>query len=286
MIKLALTDLDDTLIPYGAPSASDRAIAAIGSLLDRGIHFGPVSGRVPDAMGWMFADEGRCFATGAFANGQVVRIDGEIVHEESLESALLQEVADLLDGRGAPALLATYDVYGNSAPVFVTRRRGALVDELMDGAGMETTVVSAVGGTSWLKSNIHCACDRDEMAQIRDLLRQELPELGFVFPSLVAPFIDISPAGWDKGAAVRWMAAELGIDLDEVATFGDSENDLSMIEAVPNSVAVANAADVVAQAARWHIGPSEEDAVAAALEDIAQAAETDGLPAFMGGGVA
>ena len=67
--------------------------------------------------------------------------------------------------------------------------------------------------------------------------------------------------GWDMGVAM--------------------ENDLAMIRAVPNSVTVANADVDVAAAARWHIGDTQEDAVAVALEQIAAAAETGGMPVFM-----
>ena len=102
-----------------------------------------------------------------------------------------------------------------------------------------------------------------------------------MFPSPTAPLIDITPHGWDKAAGVRELARELGVTLEEVATFGDSENDLPMIAAVPNSVAVANASEDVAKAARWHIGPSRDDSVAAALEQIAAAAPTGDMPAFM-----
>ena len=77
------------------------------------------------------------------------------------------------------------------------------------------------------------------------------------------------------------LVDELGISRDEVAVFGDSENDLSMIVAVPNSVAVANADEQVTAAARWHIGASADDAAADALFDIADAAITGALPMFM-----
>ncbi len=63
MIKLALTDLDNTLIPMGAPHASVRAIAAIHAMLNAGLHFGPVSGRVPAAMRWMFGGDEACSKT-------------------------------------------------------------------------------------------------------------------------------------------------------------------------------------------------------------------------------
>ncbi|MEE0027476.1 MAG: HAD hydrolase family protein, partial [Atopobiaceae bacterium] len=50
---------------------------------------------------------------------------------------------------------------------------------------------------------------------------------------------------------------------------------------VPNSVAMANATPAAAEAARWHIGPSSQDAVADALLDVVDAAKTGGMPAFM-----
>ena len=113
------------------------------------------------------------------------------------------------------------------------------------------------------------------------MLREEFPHLDFVFPSSSAPLIDILPEGWSKGAAVIYIARELGVGLDEVAVFGDSENDLAMIEAVPNSVAVSNATDDIAQVARWHIGSSDDDAVADALFAIADASKRAEMPAFM-----
>ena len=63
--------------------------------------------------------------------------------------------------------------------------------------------------------------------------------------------------------------------------FGDSDNDLPMIDAVFNSVAVANANEAVTAAARWHIGAAADDAVAEALHQIAACAATGEMPPFM-----
>ena len=71
MIKLVLTDMDDTLIPAGHDGASDYAIEGIHAMQAAGLHFGPVSGRQPSAMGWMFRNRAECFSTGAFCNGHV-----------------------------------------------------------------------------------------------------------------------------------------------------------------------------------------------------------------------
>ena len=56
-----------------------------------------------------------------------------------------------------------------------------------------------------------------------------------------------------------------------------------MIEAVENSVAVANATGAVARAARWHIGACADGAVDDALREIATAWREGRLPSFMGG---
>ena len=96
MIKLALTDLDNTLIPMGAPHASVRAIAAIHAMLEAGLHFGPVSGRVPAAMRWMFGGDEACSKTGAFVNGQLVYVDGQLIHQEVLSGSDLADVGEHL----------------------------------------------------------------------------------------------------------------------------------------------------------------------------------------------
>jgi hypothetical protein len=72
-----------------------------------------------------------------------------------------------------------------------------------------------------------------------------------------------------------------GITLDEVAVFGDSENDISMLEVVPHSVVVRNASADALAVANYRIGLSADDAVADALADIADAAATGGMPHFM-----
>ena len=100
-------------------------------------------------------------------------------------------------------------------------------------------------------------------------------------PSPNAAVIDITPKGYGKGDGVRIMAETLGIGLDEVAVFGDADNDLSMLQAVPNSIAVANASEAAAAAARWHIGDACEQSVAKAMAEIAEASARGELPAFM-----
>ena len=131
------------------------------------------------------------------------------------------------------------------------------------------------------KANIWSARSREELAELRERVAAEVPELSLVFPNNRVRLFDILPAGWDKGCAALELARALGLTPDEVAVFGDSDNDLPMIDAVPNSVAVANANEAVTAAARWHIGAAADDAVAGALHQIAACAATGEMPPFM-----
>ncbi len=283
MVKLVLTDLDDTLIPVGAPCASARARKAIHRLLSQGIHFGPVSGRIPSAMGWMFAGDEACFRTGAFSNGQIIRIDGEVALVKELPYAALCKVEDILDDEGGAAL-AIYETAGDGNAVLYSHEPEQVrQDEVLFSEASGDVAEDLDPAAHYVKANVHISGSYERRCRVRDRLRREVPELGFVFPNMNAPLIDISPAGWDKGSAVHALADALHIGYDEVVCFGDSENDLAMIESVPNGVAVANASEEIQDAARWHIGASAEDAVAQAMEDIAHAAETGEMPAFMRG---
>ena len=84
--------------------------------------------------------------------------------------------------------------------------------------------------------------------------------------------LEFSPAGVNKGTGLLALAELLGIPHDATIAVGDADNDLSMFAAVENSVAVAGATTEAAAAARWHIGPCEDDAVAAAIEALAAGA--------------
>lgn len=283
MIQLVLTDLDNTLIPHRPGAAfrdaklSDEGLAAIRALIDAGAHFGPVTGRAPASMAETFRDETWTYSTGAFANGQLVRIDGEVVHREWTPAEPLQRVSDILDEQ-PDGFLVFFDMEGDGPHWGVSRKlrtdkRGP------DSSLRVNTILPEVQGPT-LKVIVRLY-DFGNSVMLRDLLRAEVPELDFVLPSADANVIDITPKGYGKGSAARIMAEALGISLDEVAAFGDADNDVSMLTAVPNSIAVANASEQAAAAARWHIGDALEESVAQAIAQIAQATARGEMPAFM-----
>lgn len=77
--------------------------------------------------------------------------------------------------------------------------------------------------------------------------------------------VEINVAGVNKGAALEELAAELGIEPDEVVAFGDYPNDLPMLAWAGTSIAPSNAhPDVLAQIDEI-TSPNDEDGVALAI---------------------
>jgi hypothetical protein len=199
MIKLALADLDDTLIPFGAACASDHARAAIHFMHDAGMFFAPVTGRVPAAMEWMFSGDVSCYSTGAFANGQIVKVKGEVIQLVTLQGCHLQRVAEVLDEIGLDAWLAVYSPTDLSDVNIVTTRSQSVIDNPPKTWGSEIHgIVESVSPESYVKANVQFCCSREQISVIRDRLARSVPELRFVFPSLVAEVLDVNVGEWES----------------------------------------------------------------------------------------
>ncbi|HVP25536.1 MAG TPA: phosphoglycolate phosphatase [Methanomicrobiales archaeon] len=97
--------------------------------------------------------------------------------------------------------------------------------------------------------------------EVREVMRdQEVKVLDTGFA------IHLQPEGISKGLALRKLAVDLGIPVEEFLAAGDSENDLEMIEAAGIGVAVANARDGVKAASDYVAEKGDGDGFVEAVE--------------------
>jgi len=73
-------------------------------------------------------------------------------------------------------------------------------------------------------------------------------------------------SGTSKINAIKITANLLGIDISDVAAFGDDYNDIEMIEECGTGIAVANAIEQVLMSASHRTVSNDEDGVAAFIE--------------------
>ena len=259
-IKLILTDIDGTILPYGAARVSERTVAALHAALDAGIVAGPASGRFHSWIPAFFGGDEACCATAIATNGLQVYHNGEPVLERGLEPEALRAAMAVLREVPGTGLI----VFRGSEPCLVQGSRDDLAvafpryaRECLD-ADLPDAPVS--------KANIFIRGTLDDTRELVARLNEEVDGLDFDVPQ--AMFSNVMPSGWNKGAALAWLCDYLGVDRSEAVVFGDAGNDVALFERAEHSVAVEGAMPEAKEAARWHIGACEDDAVAAAIEAL------------------
>ena len=275
MIRLVLSDLDNTLVPFRADTCSRRAIDAIHACLDEGVAFGPVTGRShAEALAFLFGDEATC-ATGIYVNGQQVRLEGRVVSETYLDRAGIDTIEEMLRGRPGCALVIFRP---DGCADWVGDDPENLAGMCEQGMRLGRVRHERLPHYEVMKAGIICNVSYEEERLLQAELESAVP--AFDYQNTVHRWFDVVPHGWSKAQGLAILQKEMGIESDEVCVFGDAENDLAIFDVCPNSCAVAGATEAVKARARWQIGASEEDGVAIALEDIARAARLQTLPSF------
>lgn len=80
--------------------------------------------------------------------------------------------------------------------------------------------------------------------------------------------IEMVPKGFSKATGISALCRELNISLHDTVAFGDSSNDLAMLEAAGFSVAMGNASAELAARADYRTAPWDRGGVTQALEHL------------------
>ena len=79
-------------------------------------------------------------------------------------------------------------------------------------------------------------------------------------------FYEIVPVGFSKASAIDTILEHLNQPLSDCYVFGDSNNDLSMLNHVPNAIAMGNSSKDVLKAASYVTTPVWRDGIYVALK--------------------
>jgi Cof subfamily protein (haloacid dehalogenase superfamily) len=80
-----------------------------------------------------------------------------------------------------------------------------------------------------------------------------------------ARFVGLTHKGVSKGTAIRAIAAEYGIELQDVMYVGDADNDLTALRSAGHPVAMGNGSPAVRAAAKWTVASVDEGGLAQAI---------------------
>jgi len=238
-LRLIASDLDGTLFGADHRPAPDT-VAAVNAAVDAGVIVIAATGR-----SW-FHGVDLAVSTGARLHqfigsngGHRVDIATRDIEERLIfPREVVSEIVDILstelDGVGYGFELSDGMTW---EPRFVemdptsldgnTRRASPTPEERLDEVG-----------------KLFVAHPEVERVELVDLIAPLVPDDVNVTTSGAA-FVELTPPGADKGAAVARFAEGIGIDASQVLAFGDNQNDLTLLDWAGHGVAMGNALDMV-----------------------------------------
>lgn len=262
-IKLVATDMDLTLLAddKSMPEGVDERIEA---LMRNGVIFCAASGRPALALREEFAAHHQDMALVA-DNGASVYLKDKPIYRDLLERRLYHEVLEhcVTSGRGVPVLCAFDDAYmlehdRRHQDVVGIYYRSITYVESFDSLDVDSNKIS-IYFPGW-----------DSKRQLDEVYG---PAFGDRLYLTCAgdEWLDFMNIGIDKGAGIRHLVDHLGIALADVAAFGDTYNDIPMLDIVGHSYVMANAAEHMHDHGKFLAPSNNEAGVLTVLDRIIEA---------------
>jgi Cof subfamily protein (haloacid dehalogenase superfamily) len=258
VIQLLCLDVDGTLVGSSG-EVPEEVWGATDRLLAHGVRLAICSGR--PAFGKARGYAGRLDPDGwhVFQNGaSVVHLPGGNTRSRPIAPDLVRALIDRSRVAGRPLELYGDATHAVEMDVPRTRRHAELLGIPFARRDL-LTFDSPVVRAQWLVPHGEV-----------DVVVSE-PHDGLTLSHSLSPvmpdtsFLNVTPDGVDKGAAVRAVAEEYGVPLDRVMMVGDGANDVPVMRIVGFPVAMGNAEPAARAAARHHVGDVDRGGLLEAL---------------------
>lgn len=259
-LKAAAFDLDDTLLRDDL-SVSQFTVDTFRMLHSSGFLFIAASGRTLMSMK-PFVDRLGCVSLCIGCNGALIwnPETGNVVHRELFSAELCKEIARF--GNEHHCYAQTYSddrFFFNEYSEYSEKYAAASMLPGEYVGNLENFIREP-------RSKILMMADEAKIASM--LKEAESVFSGRVSVTCSKPwFLEFNPPGATKGIALKKAAELLNIQVQEIAAFGDSLNDISMLQTAGLSVAVANARKEVLSLCDDRCRSNQEDGVAEYLAE-------------------
>ena len=268
--KLIFLDIDGTLTPAGSNVPPESAMAAIRAAQKLGHKVFLCTGRNPDMLAPVLAygfDGAVSCAGGYVFAGDKVLFDCPMT-EEQRDTALrllaeqgVFRTIESVDATFGDENLSDFLAQAGSGNSELVRWRKALAEQL------NIRPMGEYDGRPIYKVVFMCT----EAKQLEPARKALEAEFDFVVQDVAAHNClngELINRKFDKGTGVRCVADALGFGIADTIGFGDSMNDMAMIETVAYSVCMANGSPTVQQKSDLVCPAVEEDGLAWAFDRL------------------
>lgn len=260
-IRLVVTDVDGTLVQPDK-SLAPSTVAAAHRLRDAGVALGIVSARPPRGMLWIAEALQLPGLLAGFNGGTIMQPDGTVVQRLPVPEDAARLTLDLLARRGVSAWVFQGDewlILDPDGPHVAHERHTVRFTE--------TVVPSFDGHLDAIGKLVGVTDDAPLLAAVEAELQALLGDTANAKRSQTY-YLDVTHRQADKGQAVRALAQQFGVALEETAVLGDMANDLPMFAVAGFAVAMGNATPEVQARAHAVTAANSEDGWAQAIDRL------------------
>ncbi len=270
MIKCMALDMDDTVLD--STHFSEENKAAILAAIEEGVHVVIASGRsfhtLPEEVTSLPGIEYAITSNGA----SVYRVStGERIHSSLLEPQAVEKILELT--KGEPLY---YEAFVDGLAYSDTEY---LKDPLQFGGPKEAveffdltrTPVDDMPGfirahETELESIAMMMGDPELKKRLWETLEKEIPDV--YITSSFFHLLEFSNKGTGKGAGLKYIMDLLGLKREEVAAFGNEDNDCDMLSYAGVGIAVANASPKCLATADRIVASCKENGAAQGIYEL------------------
>ena len=277
MYKMILSDLDETLlVNHHVPKVNQEAIF---KAKEKGVKFVPATGRAFNMIGEILQEIDNyqkedeysiCFNGGLIVENK----DAKILSFQGLPFDLATEMFEMGKNFDVCVMIFTLDCcyIFNADPDEVERKTVQKARfEVIDEYNMDFLKDDHIAKLLYEKR------DMDYLKGIEKQIQSHVEgRLAVSYSSY--RYLEFNPIGVSKGAALKWLADYLHMDIQETIAIGDNYNDTSMIKAAGLGVCVSSATEDI-QAMSNYVTKADYDqgAVAEVIEKFVEGGQMDGL---------
>lgn len=259
MIDLVCIDVDGTLVGSSG-DVTARIWRAAAMTRARGVRLAICSGRPAFGAARHYADRLDPDGWHVFQNGaSIVHLPDGVTRSRAIPPPVVGRLVAHSRTLSRPLELYTDRDYAVEMDIPRTRRHAALLGVPFVARDLRS-LTGPVVRAQWLVPH----------AELTVVLAE--PDDGLLLSHSLSPvmpdtsFINLTPAGVDKAAAVRIVADAYGFPLERVMMVGDSANDVSTMRIVGVPVAMANAEADVHAVATHRVAHVDQDGLAEAFD--------------------
>ena len=270
---MAAFDLDGTLVRDFALIPSGAVVKALNDLKASGVYVVLSSGR---DLSQVHPEMLKCFSYAVLTNGSCIMdvASGELIWSERFAWTALYRTVKKLEKLGGCCFLMQNGVIR-------AREEGEkLVAATMGKKLSGENIIGGYSGTGTRYSNVFEATgpfaaptykmqvffrSREDCSRAYEEMKKEK---GLQVLTMFGTTIEVTAAGVTKAAALDILCGKLGLEPGSYAAFGDSRNDLEMLEAAAFAVVMENGEQCVKDIADYIAPPVTEDGAAKAIYEL------------------